>query len=84
MVTHVRRDEYSVAPILCQFYVTVVIAGIITALGDSQSTPVLTPLWLEQRDCCPVATFQNTYEVSWLTKAMVQKNESLFQGKGTA
>lgn len=31
MVTHITRDEYSVASILCQFYVSVVIAGIITA-----------------------------------------------------
>lgn len=32
-VTHVSRDEYSVALILCQFYDSVAIAGIITELG---------------------------------------------------
>lgn len=35
-----------------------VIAGIITALGGSQSTPVLTPQRLEQRDWRPAEPVQ--------------------------
>ena len=43
MATHVMRGEYNVVHILCQFYVSAGVAGIISEHGGGHPTPFLAP-----------------------------------------